>query len=84
MSDSSSHGSTPRRGSFAKEGFPGLWWRRLVDGSLVYELKLRQADGVLLSNTLPFGTSERQAKTAWKAASAKRDAGDMPLSLIHI
>ena len=33
MSDSSSHGSTPRRGSLAEEGFPGLWWvaaRRLA------------------------------------------------------
>ena len=47
MSDSSSHGPTPRRGSLAKEGFPGLWWRRRADGSLVYELKLRQADGVV-------------------------------------
>jgi integrase len=79
MSDSSSH-VTPRRGSLAKEGFPGLWWRRRSDGSLVWELKLRQGDGSLRSNTLPVGTSQPQAKTAWKKASAKRDEGGMPLA----
>jgi integrase len=46
----------------------------------VYEIKLRQ-DGVLGSDTLPEGTSERQARTAWKKASARRDEGGRPLSL---
>jgi integrase len=77
MSDSSSHA---RRGSFAKQGYPGLWWRRRADGSLVYEIKLRQGDGVLHSQTLPAGTSERQAKTACKKASSQRDEGGRPLS----
>jgi integrase len=80
LSPASSHGTTPRRGSLAKEGFPGLWWRVRSDGEFVYEIKLRQDDGVLRSNTLPDGTSEKQAKTAWKKASSQRDEGGRPLS----
>jgi hypothetical protein len=40
-------------------GCPGLWWRRLADGTTVYEIKLRQ-DGVLRSDTLPKG-NDREA-----------------------
>ena len=79
MSDSSSHGPTPRRGSLAKEGFPGLWWRRRADGTLTYELKLRQ-NGVLYSESFPAGTTRRQAETVWKRKSAQRDEGGRPLS----
>jgi integrase len=57
-----------------------LWWRQLADGALVYEIKLRQDDGVLRSATLPPDTTERQAKTLWKKRSAKRDEGGRPLS----
>jgi integrase len=78
MSGSSSHDSD-RRGSLAKEGFPGLWWRRRADDALVYELKLRQ-DGVLYSETLPEGTTRRQAETIWKKKGAQRDEGRRPLS----
>ena len=78
MSDTSFQASTPRRGRV--EGCPGLWWRRRADGSSAYEIKLRQ-NGILGSRTLPEGTSERQARTAWKTASAMRDEGGRPLSL---
>ena len=57
-----------------------MWTRRRADGSLVYEIKLRQ-DGLLHSTTLPIGTTERQAKTAWKKASAQRDEGARPLAM---
>jgi integrase len=46
---------------------------------VAFEIKLRQG-GVLTSTTLPLGTTETQAKTAWKKASASRDEGGRPLA----
>lgn len=77
MSDTSFQASTPRRERV--QGCPGLWSRRRADGSIVYEIKLRQ-NGVLYSKTLPAGTSRAAAVTAWKMASAKRDEGDRPMA----
>ena len=76
MPDASSHGSDPRRTRV--DGCPGLWKRQRVDGSTVFELKLRQG-GVLISTTLGVAT-EAQARTAWKKASANRDEGGRPLT----
>ena len=59
--------------------YPGLWERNRADGTVVFELKLRQA-GVLHSDTLPAGTSKARAITAWKKASASRDKGGRPLA----
>ncbi len=80
IAGSSSHRSDRSKRRGRVDACPGLWWRRRADGSLVFEIKLRQA-GVLLSKTLPAGTTERQARTAWKRASAERDDGARPLSL---
>ena len=82
IADSSFHALTQRRGRV--EGCPGLWWRRRADGSIVYEIKLRQP-GVLGSDTLPEGTSEtsgkngmeegeREARRGRQAALAERHA----------
>jgi integrase len=79
IADSSSHRSDApsRRGRVP--GSPGLWRRTRRDGTAVFEIKLRVL-GQLFSTTLPDGTSERQARTAWKKASAERDEGGRPLS----
>jgi integrase len=79
IAGSSSHRSeTPKRRGRV-ESCPGLWWRRRADGTLAFEVKLRQ-DGLLHSTTLPIGTTERQAKTAWKKASSHRDEGGRPMT----
>jgi integrase len=80
MSDSSSQASTPRRWAVNKKAYPGLWARRRSDGSFVYEVKLRQGDGVLRSKSLPRGTTEPQAVREWKRLTLKRDDGEMPIS----
>jgi integrase len=78
--DESFHDSTPPRRRRVDDGkYPGLWERTRADGTIVYELKLRQG-GVLHSETLPAGTPRAQAVTAWKKASASRDEGGRPLS----
>ena len=76
---SSSHRSEVPKRRGRVDRCPGLWWRRRADGTLVYEIKLRVL-GQLFSTTLPEGTSERQARTAWKRKSAERDEGGRPLS----
>jgi integrase len=76
MSDSSFQNVSRR---LSVPGCPGLWTRRKADGSFVFELKLRQG-GVLASTTLPVGTTESQARTAWKKTSASRDEGGRPLA----
>jgi integrase len=80
IAGSSSHRSEGSKRRGRVEGCPGLWWRRRVDGTIAYEIKLRQ-NRVLHSKSLPTGTTERQARTAWKRASAERDEGARPLSL---
>jgi integrase len=79
IAESSSHPSHASKRRGRVDGCPGLWWRRRADGSIVFEIKLRQ-NGVLHSTTLPKGTTERQARTAWKKASSQRDEGARPLS----
>ena len=78
IAGSSSH-DRPPSAEGAWSVVQACWWRRRADGSLVYEIKLRQ-DGVLHSTTLATGTTARDARTAWKKASAKRDDGGRPMT----
>jgi integrase len=52
------------------ERYRGLWFRRRADGSIVYEVKLKDR-----SDTLDEGTSERQAISEWKILSGESEKG---------
>jgi integrase len=75
----SSQSPSPRRWRVADGKYPGLWARRLADRSIVYEIKIKQNDEQR-SESLPKGTTERQAITEWKKLTAARDDGGAPLA----
>ena len=56
------------------EGCPGLWWRTGLTALWCSRSSSGKA-AFCASQTLRFGTTEKQAKTEWKKASAKRDEG---------
>lgn len=76
---------TKRRGRVDAEKYPGLWWRRRADGTIVWELKLSQNNVdtsrmVCYPNTQVPVKTEKEAITGWKKATAERDEGGTPLA----